>query len=336
MPRVLVLTFTRALTEFIKTGCIDSDGAELFPRSAISTYAAWIKDIYEGHEADLPALSGTDLVADRIALAKGALGLVKQGKFPLYDALFVDEAQDLVPDEVHLLREWAKVLFFVADKRQHIFSGAHGMGTIEQLVGKQNRHVLKFHYRLAPEICTMADKILTSQSGDSLSSTEHYVGPKPGEIRTFGPAPKNAQLAEAGKNLKLQIRAYGDLIAGGDRLGVIVAKKAHRQEVLESLEAHDSLSGKCQIVRARELDEDSDYSPTLDPGKPILILTAAACKGLEFRAAHWLFCDEGNYHFKAETYYTVVTRAKTRLDMYFEKSLPARLAAAYAPPLKPW
>ena len=32
MPNVLVLTFTRSLTEFVRTGCMDAQGREIFPR----------------------------------------------------------------------------------------------------------------------------------------------------------------------------------------------------------------------------------------------------------------------------------------------------------------
>ena len=52
--------------------------------------------------------------------------------------------------------------------------------------------------------------------------------------------------------------------------------------------------------------------------------------GLEFRTVHWLFADKlSNYH-KDEDYYTVVTRAKTSIDVYYTTSLPAVLAGAHA------
>jgi len=35
------------------------------------------------------------------------MGLVLRGKLPLYDTLFVDEAQDLLADEISLLSEWS-------------------------------------------------------------------------------------------------------------------------------------------------------------------------------------------------------------------------------------
>jgi superfamily I DNA/RNA helicase len=302
----------------------------------VSTYAAWINSLYDSHERDRPNVGGNDLLADRAVLAKGALGLAHLGKFPLYDTLFIDEAQDLLVDEISLLREWSEVLFFVGDARQHIFGGANGLNVVAAMVPSPQKHILTFHYRLAPELCEVADKILKSQSGVSLASTEHYNGPKPGVVLPHKPAARDDQLKAAISQIKLQLRAYGDLIAEGDRLGIVVARRTDRDQVLSAFESDAILAGLSQIVRAREADEQGGYSPTLDPRRPILILTVDGCKGLEFRAVHWLFCDENTYYFQAEHYYTVVTRAKTRIDLYCRNSLPPTLAAAYAAPVKPW
>jgi hypothetical protein len=155
-------------------------------------------------------------------------------------------------------------------------------------------------------------------------------------VLSHGPGSRETQLKIAIDQIKLQIRAYGDLISEGDRLGVVVARRADRVQVLDALDADAALTGRSQIVRARNADEQGAYSPTLDPERPILILTVDGCKGLEFRAVHWLFCDENIYYFDAEHYYTVVTRAKSRIDLYYSSSLPATLAAAYAAPIKPW
>jgi superfamily I DNA/RNA helicase len=161
LARVLVLTFTRPLTEFIKTGCLDADGAELFPRNAVSTYAAWINSLYDSHDKERPSVSGTNLLSNRAIIAKGALGLAQLGKFPLYDTLFIDEAQDLIAEEIMLLREWGEVLFFVGDARQHIYGGKNGLTEVQILIPSLQTHVLTFHYRLAPELCEVADKFLS-------------------------------------------------------------------------------------------------------------------------------------------------------------------------------
>jgi hypothetical protein len=139
-------------------------------------------------------------------------------------------------------------------------------------------------------------------------------------------------LQAAGVKLAAQLRAYGDLIRQGDRLGIVVARRDDRQVVLDYLEDVPELAGKGQIIRARSNDdEDSDYDPSFDEDKPIAILTVRGCKGLEFRSLHWLFCEELRGYHNVEHYYTVVTRAKTSLDLYYTRALPQELARAYSP-----
>jgi superfamily I DNA and RNA helicase len=136
--------------------------------------------------------------------------------------------------------------------------------------------------------------------------------------------------------LKEQIRVYADLIKQGDRLGVIVAWKTDREKVYDYLEGQPALKGKSKIIRAKD-DSDDDYDPSFDPDTPICILTVQGCKGLEFRAVHWLFSDDLSYHHNAEHYYTVVTRAKTSLDIYYTNVLPQTLARAHSQAgVSPW
>src|SRR5262245_47857169 len=54
MPNVLVLTFTRPLTEFVKTGCFDNQGRQIFPHTCVTTIESWLRSMYSQHEEDLP------------------------------------------------------------------------------------------------------------------------------------------------------------------------------------------------------------------------------------------------------------------------------------------
>ena len=137
------------------------------------------------------------------------------------------------------------------------------------------------------------------------------------------------QLEQAISKLKEQIRVYGDFIRRGDRLGIIVARKNDRETVFNALENDPDLTGKSKILRARDDPADS-YDPSFDPEAPICILTVQGCKGLEFRAVHWLYADDLSYYHDAEHYYTVVTRAKTSLDIYYTNALPQILARAHS------
>src|SRR6478752_1827995 len=46
MPNVLVLTFTRPLAEFVKTGCFDNQGREIFPVNLVTTLESWLRWLY--------------------------------------------------------------------------------------------------------------------------------------------------------------------------------------------------------------------------------------------------------------------------------------------------
>lgn len=328
MPNVLLLTFTRPLTEFVKTGCFDDQGREIFPQSCVTTLESWQRSLYNRHQKTLPPAE-KKLSDWKRLLASGALEFLDQGRIPPYDALFIDEAQDLLAKEVELISQWGKVVFYVGDDRQKIFENTEGLEAVRRVVLASHERVLKFHYRLAPEICHVADRILLPPSGNKLTETEHYKGPKPGTV-TIQPhaLSKDRQLEITAARLQEQIRVYGDLIKQGDRLGVVVALKSDRDIVFNYLENVPALRGKSKIIRAKDSNECYDISFSADA--PICILTVQGCKGLEFRCVHWLFADELSYHHNPEHYYTVVTRAKTSLDICYTNMLPETLARAHS------
>lgn len=332
LPNILVLTFTRSLTEFLRTGCYNSSRVEIFPTDLVTTYESWMRQMFRKSGAPLPQ-DGATFIERRRRLASEALALVRGGRIPKYDALFVDEAQDLLPEEVELINNSSDRLFFVGDDRQRIHGSTNGLDAVRAIVPAPHEETLPFHYRLAPEICEMADRILVSVSGEPLAKSCHYEGPTPTRIDAHALPNRDAIIQSMLNSLQNQYRVYEDLLRQGDRLGIIVPRTDDRDLVLEAIEADPALVGKAQIVRARTADaSDRDHVTTLDPSKPILILSEKGCKGLEFRALHWLFVDENATYRSDELYYTVVTRAKTSLDMYHSSSLPPTLAQAYAKP----
>jgi len=330
MPNVLALTFTRPLTEFVKTGCFDAQGREIFPPSCVTTLESWQRSLYAHHRADLPGPCST-LTEWKRQLAAGAMSFRAQGRMPPYDTLFIDEAQDLLTEEVELIAQWSPTIFLVGDDRQRIFEDTEGLDAVRSVVPPGHERFLEFHYRIAPEICRVADRILLPQNGKSLESTAHYNGPRPATVRVQPQTlTKEQQMEVAAQRLQQQIRVYGDMLRQGDRLGIIVARRSDRDRVFDYLEDVPALAGKSKIMRSKE-DGNDYYEPTFDSDKPICILTLKGCKGLEFRAVHWLFADDLSHHHGPEHYYTVVTRAKTSLDIFYTDALPQILARAYSP-----
>ena len=336
MPNVMVLTFTRPLAEFVKTGCIDARGRQIFPPSCISTIESWLRSLYGLHGVDLPERSGS-LIEWKRRLAQGAMPFAGSKRAPMYDAFFVDEAQDLLEEEVALMAAWSGTQFFVGDDRQRIYRDADGLDPVRKLIPTEDERVLTYHYRLAPQICRMADRILVPDGGQKLESTCHYKGPTPASVNVESAAQtKIEQLDTVLERVRQQVRVYRDLLDRGDRIGIIVARTGDRDVVLEHLSKDPDLARMLQVVRAREPDERG-YQPAFEPGRPVCILTVKGCKGLEFRAVHWPFADELDHYHQHEDYYTVVTRAKTSIDIYWTKFVPEALARAHAPEgVTPW
>lgn len=333
-PRVLVLAFTRSLTEFIKTGCIDAAKREIFPRALVQTIEEWMRWIHEEHGEPLPRQPANqrDLSAWKQALAESALGLSSRGHIPKFETIFVDEAQDLHAAELKALAAWSENIFFVGDSKQQIYGHAVGLQEVEKHVARNNIHALQFHYRLAPEIARVADRILNSSGAIGLTSTGHYHGPRPGRFETHGPLDRGSQVRVCVETIKSQLRSYSDLIDRGDRIGIVVAKQEDREYVFDLLEADPHLLGKSKIIRARNGSRFDEYEVGFDDDSSIAIVTVKGCKGLEFRAVHWLFCDELNWAHSNEHYYTVITRAKTEMDVYYTDTLPTAIASAYSSP----
>jgi superfamily I DNA/RNA helicase len=327
VSNVLVMTFTRPLTEFVKTGCYDQ-GNVIFPPNCVTTLESWIRSLYLQHGRPLPD-NGAGLLEWKRQLAIGAMSFRDEHRLPLYETLFIDEAQDLLPEEVELIAQWSPVLFFAGDDRQRIYENTDGLAAIREIIPKEKEHVLPAHYRVAPEICRVADRILIPQGGDSLESTSHYVGPLPATV-TIQPTRLSVteQMELVANKLEKQTRVYADRIKEGDRLGVIVAYTSDRERVLNYLNTRPDLRGKAKIIRSRGESGDG-YDPSFDDSQ-ICILTVKGCKGLEFRALHWLFCDDLSQFHTNEHYYTVVTRAKTSLDISFTRMLPEVLARAHS------
>jgi superfamily I DNA/RNA helicase len=320
------------LTEFLRTGCLSSDGKELFPPNLIITFEMWQRNLHRSNSAPLPA-NGSNILANRRALAISTASILSSKALPKLFTIFVDESQDLLEEEVTFIRNHAEYVFFVGDDRQRIYGPVSGISAIRALSPCPDERTLPFHYRLAPEICEMADRILVPSGVKSLAETEHYEGPRPGRISVSGPLSRAEQMTKAAGVLHDQIRVYGDRIREGDRLGVIVPRKDDREAALKAFQALPELADRCQIVRAKSGDDDDRRHITaIDPSKPILILTAQGAKGLEFRGVQWLFSDDLEGYYTPELYYTVVTRAKTSLDIYYTNKFPDVLAQAHSEP----
>ena len=59
ITNVLVLSFTRPLAEFVKTGCYNGT-REVFPPNLVSTVESWIRSLYQDHNQRPPNTDGME------------------------------------------------------------------------------------------------------------------------------------------------------------------------------------------------------------------------------------------------------------------------------------
>lgn len=310
---ILIILFTRSLRDFIATG-----GAEYaFPDSKVVTCRKWQQDLLREHGisyADAP--SGNFEKERTYFMEKVGKLLDQKGLSNQYDAIFLDEAQDYLPEEIQIFRRLAKVLFCVADSRQKIYGGEDSLSTIESLVdGKQ---VLTYHYRNGLPICSIADGIAKhNDEYVGLSETSRY------DAKAYPPIVEHhlcsnldEQMDKIFERLEAQMAAYP-----GHLIGVICPTGPELTKVWSRLSA-SHLGSDAMLQRGRDRD-------AFDGSKQICVSTYSAAKGLEFRALHMAACDSlKSFPYNRNLAYTSVTRAKTSLSLYYSGSIHGYLESA--------
>ena len=149
---IAIVTFTRALREFISSGATRYD----FPVTRIMTCREWQNDFlhqYGGHVTP----SG-DFEKDRKEFLSAIATLTDNLKLVnIFEAILLDEAQDYTPEEIRLFARLTERLICVADERQKIYDGEDSIEEIRTCVDEQQ--ALRFHYRNGVKICRVADEI---------------------------------------------------------------------------------------------------------------------------------------------------------------------------------
>lgn len=314
---VLILTFTKSLRNFIRSG-LGTRG--LISPSQILTYHSWAAaHILEQLGTRLVTNGGTFDAATRTA----AVELLKQANTKLislnmFSAIFVDEAQDLSIQELELLLCLSERVCICGDTKQGIY---HKDGLeIANVLGLQ-KHSLTRHFRIGHRIARVADKLLPAANGTpSLEATSNYDASKYGDARAtiHQCVTRNEQFENMLNTIRVQLDAYND-----ETIGVFCCKNESLTELREKFDATELASYVC----IHRTDENSDFSGN----HRIHVLTMHSAKGTEFRAVHLYGIEEMAKHpFNRTTLaYTAITRAKTSLDAYFTGETNKRLESAF-------
>ncbi|MDV2453670.1 ATP-binding domain-containing protein [Xanthomonas hortorum] len=173
---------------------------------------------------------------------------------------------------------------------------------------------LQFHFRNGRKICAIADGIMQGKAGYvQMSNNCQYDEAEYPSSVAYKSGLTLLQQAEAMKEQLIQQRlAYPD-----DILGVLCPKVEDVATVMDYL-VKTELAG--DITKCHE--------QAFDPGRHIWLSTISSAKGLEFRAVHLAGLDQLSAvgrDAQRRLAFTAVTRAKTALTLYWEKSIPGYL-----------
>jgi len=188
-----------------------------------------------------------------------------------FDAVIVDEVQDLRPAELRLLRALSRpeLLMVCGDAGQRIYPGGFSLGALGIDV-RGRGHVLRINYRTTAQIRAHADRILDADGDDLDGGT---TGRRRARSLLSGPEPTLAGFADRGDELTAAVDWLAAQLAAGLAPADLAAFARSNRRV-EQLAA---------ALRERDLVaaplDDSDLAPGA-----IAVGTMHRAKGLEFKA----------------------------------------------------
>lgn len=222
--------------------------------------AIW--DLYVAFSASAPA--------ERFpALRREALAVVRGGWRGHYDAVLVDEAQDLSPVSLALLAEVCATpegLFFTADNNQSLYSRSYNWSSAHPRLQFRGRTaLLRRNYRSTRELDRAAFAVLQAGQDEPLeASTSVREGPLPVLVRGATAEDEGAWIAgfvrQMARHLHVKVSAAAVLVPSA-AAGEALAEQL-RQEGLDA-----------RFFPGRDLDLRSDV---------VRVLTLHSAKGLEF------------------------------------------------------
>ncbi|HZE73006.1 MAG TPA: AAA family ATPase [Pyrinomonadaceae bacterium] len=305
---ILVLVFTRALRDFIVSGSTQYG----LPSEIVLTSIGWSHAFLRQYGKDLNP-SG-NFAEQRKRLLQEVRAFVDSRSLKnIYEAIFLDEAQDYLPEEIELFRALAKELYASADPRQKIYSGPDSLSILKKSVNAV--HPLRYHYRLGHEICRVADAIFVGAQDEPLYNTSLYNEKlRPSSAELVRCKTEDEQASQIVKKLKLQLAAYPE-----ELLGVVCPYTEQRDRLYNLI-----LKSEIGELAVNQSDE-----PVFEVEKPIYVSTLHSSKGLEYRANHLAFAESiRGWDYEKNMTYTAVTRTKTALSVYAIGQPPNDLAQA--------
>ncbi len=297
-PNILVVVFGRTLREFLVRGADQYS----FGTDKLKTSARCFYDVLREYGHDVPE-GDLSFEESRLELVERVRVLRAELDAPPFDAVFLDEAQDFLPEEVSVFKSLASRFFAVADSRQQLYRGGASLKHLEE---NCNVHRLRFHYRNGYNICRLADSIGKGMPAyDPTLPTCKYPEEKIPSSFRFHELDFDAQVAKIVEQIQIEMKAYPN-----EMIAIICPKNADLDRM------HNAVS-QTSIGRFTVKQSSADGYEGFDADTPICLTTMHGCKGLEFRTVHGAMMDSlRRFPLQRNMIFTLATRAKTSLTLY--------------------
>jgi len=312
---VLFLTVGRSLSEFIRTGI---GPKKIIEPEQIKTYRRWAYDVAADYRPDLLKDVPEQYEESRKYFSQHLAAITQQLPNGFYDAIAIDEVQDLEGPELSVLERLSPRIMVAGDTRQSIYAGN---GVAAAKAAGYSERVLQFHYRIGRAICRVADSIYPPDAGQpTLLQRCQYDEKLPSTAEVVKCADLNEQCLKLVENVRVQLKSFP-----GETVGVLLPTFKHG--VLDAVRKSLDSAEFGGLVEYHGQD-GRDFPD----GKRVFVVTCHSAKGMEFRVVN-IVAAERMYQGplgKRTLQFTAVTRAKTSLRVYYAGKLPAAMATAFA------
>ncbi len=200
-----------------------------------------------------------------------------------FDAVIVDEVQDLQPSALRLIAELAKNaehnLLLAGDAGQRIYPGGFSLRRLGIDV-RGRSHVLRINYRTTEQIRRFADRLLPDAVDDLDSEVYH----RRSHCLLHGPKPRLQGFETAAEEDEFIARRIEELLSEGlatDEIAIF-ARTGKRLESLRSC-----LEDRGIVPHLLSRDDEAD------PETAIRVGTMHRAKGLEFKVVFAIDCSDG-------------------------------------------
>jgi len=310
-PRLLFITFTRTLTEFIRSGPSIGRNDQI-KSNEISTFMSWGKKFLNDMGVDFN-YSKKNFAESRMDLAQSIKNYIdtnNPGK--IYDSVFLDEVQDFLEIEIDILARLSHTVNAAGDSRQSIWSHREGLPAMQAYA--DDIVELQKHYRIGEKICEFADRIIPPKLGEPhmIDGCNYDEVARPSSVATHHCADDYSQYLICISEIKRQIRYIVD-----EPILVLSHSGDVRDQIWSLIENDDELADRAV------LQSNQGYE-AFGPDSLIRVMTIASAKGSEARAVHILKADKFETGLR-ELAFTAVTRAKTEVSLYHCDPLPGYL-----------